>query len=161
ELLPEPPAQRSEDTPWPLWPMQLRSSAAHEEGGIREWSFMTKKFSGENGQVKKLHGVRVEKITTDSGAIQFLEVPNSDFEIECDLVLLAMGFTGSQKSGLLTNLEIKTNERGNVIVDEHRMTNIEGVFAAGDIKLGASLIVWAIYEGREAAKGIEAYLKKR
>lgn len=161
ELLPEPPAQRSEETPWPLWPMQLRTSPAHEEGGRREWSFMTKKFSGENGQVKKLHGVRVEKTTTDSGAIQFLEVPDSDFEIECDLVLLAMGFTGPQKSGLLTNLEIKTNERGNVIVNEHRMTNVEGIFAAGDIKLGASLIVWAIYEGREAAKGIEAYLKKR
>ncbi|VAX30358.1 Glutamate synthase [NADPH] small chain [hydrothermal vent metagenome] len=160
ELLPEPPAQRSEDTPWPLWPMQLRTSAAHEEGGIREWSFMTKKFSGENDQVKKLHGVRVEKTTTDSGAIKFNEVPDSDFEIECDLVLLAMGFTGPQKKGLLSDLEIKTNERGNVIVDEHRMTNIEGVFAAGDIRLGASLIVWAIYEGREAAKGIEAYLSK-
>ncbi len=160
ELLPEPPLERAESTPWPLWPMQLRTSAAHEEGGIREWSFMTKKFSGKNGQVKKLHGVHVEKTTTDTGAIQFIEIPGSDFEIECDLVLLAMGFTGPQKTGLLTDLEVKTNARGNVMVDENRMSNVKGVFAAGDIKLGASLIVWAIYEGREAAKGIEAYLKE-
>lgn len=160
ELLPEPPLNRSEDSPWPLWPMQLRTSAAHEEGGIREWSFMTKKFSGEEGQLKKLHGVRVEKITTDAGGIQFHEIPDSDFEIECDLVLLAMGFTGPQKTGLLTDLAIKTDTRGNVIVDENRMTNIKGTFAAGDVKLGASLIVWAIYEGREAAKGIEVYLRK-
>jgi len=97
--------------------MQLRTSAAHEEGGRRDWSFMTKKFSGENGQVQKLHGVRVEKLDTGSGGFTFNEVPGSDFEIECDLVLLAMGFTGPQKTGLLTDLEVKTNERGNVIVD--------------------------------------------
>ncbi len=160
ELLPEPPLKRSTNTPWPLWPMQLRTSSAHEEGGIREWSFMTKKFSGKNGQLQKLHGVRVEKIINVSGGVKFIEVPDSNFEIECDLVLLAMGFTGPQKAGLLTDLGVNTDSRGNVTVDENRMTNVKGVFAAGDIKLGASLIVWAIYEGREAAKGIEAYLKK-
>lgn len=161
ELLPEPPLKRSETTPWPLWPMQLRTSAAHEEGGIREWSFMTKKFSGENGQVQKLHGVRVEKIINDSGGVKFIDVPGSEFEIETDLVLLAMGFTGPKKAGLLTDLGVKTDGRGNVTVDENRMTNVSGIFAAGDVKLGASLIVWAIYEGREAAKGIEAFLKKQ
>ncbi len=161
ELLPEPPRERSESTPWPLWPMQLRTSGAHEEGGIREWSFMTKKFSGQNGRVEKLHGIRVEKIINDSGGMKFIEVPGSEFVIETDLVLLAMGFTGPQKTGLLEELGVKTDHRSNVIVDENRMTNIDGVFAAGDIKLGASLIVWAIYEGREAAKGIEAYLRKK
>ncbi len=161
ELLPEPPQERSETTPWPLWPMQLRTSGAHEEGGIREWSFMTKKFSGQSGRIEKLHGVRVEKIINDSGGVKFINVPGSEFEIETDLVLLAMGFTGPQKKGLLEDLGIKTDHRGTVVVDENRMTNVDGVFAAGDIKLGASLIVWAIYEGREAAKGIEAYLKHK
>lgn len=161
ELLPEPPLKRSESTPWPLWPMQLRTSAAHEEGGTREWSFMTKKFSGENGYVQKLHGTRVEKIINDAGGVKFFEVSESAFEIETDLVLLAMGFTGPQKNGLLTDFGLKTDGRGNVTVDENRMTNVDGVFAAGDVKLGASLIVWAIYEGREAAKGIEAYLQKK
>jgi len=161
ELLPEPPPKRAESTPWPLWPMQMRTSAAHEEGGLREWSFLTKGFSGTRGRVERLHAVRVEMIINDSGGSKIIEIPESEFEIKADLVLLAMGFTGPKKEGLLTDLGVKINARGSVAVDENHMTNIDGVFAAGDVKLGASLIVWAIREGRDAAKGIEAYLERK
>ncbi|MFQ5543120.1 MAG: glutamate synthase subunit beta [Nitrospiria bacterium] len=161
ELLPQPPDDRSETTPWPLWPLRLRTSPAHEEGGIRKWTVLTKGFSGKNGKVEKLHGVRVKMKDNGQGGVQFIEVPDSAFEMDVDLVLLAMGFTGPAKEGLLNDLKVLTDAKGNVIVDENHMTNVRGVFAAGDVKLGASLIVWAIYEGREAAKGIEQYLLKR
>ena len=161
ELLPQPPPTRSESTPWPLWPMQLRSSHAHEEGCKREWSVSTKKFSGQDGQVSKLHAVHVELRTDQSGRPCFVELPGTEFELDVDLVLLAMGFTGPTKEGLLTDLGIKLDARGNVAVDENYMTSVEGTFACGDMKRGASLIVWAIREGRDAAKGIEQYLKKK
>ncbi|MFQ5598258.1 MAG: glutamate synthase subunit beta [Nitrospiria bacterium] len=157
ELLPKPPSKRSEHSPWPLWPMKLRTTPAHEEGGMRDWSFLTKRFSHKKGHVDKLHGIRVE-MSKDAAGLRFNEIPGSGFEIKADLVLLALGFTGPDKKGLLTDLGVKTDTRGNVCVDAHRMTNVNGVFAAGDINLGASLIVWAIHEGREAAKGIERYL---
>ncbi len=173
ELLPEPPSQRSKSTPWPFWPMQLRSSHAHEEGCKREWSILTQKFSGSNGQVKKLHAVRVEMKTGSNGRpagvvtpavgapTQFVEVPDSNIELEVDLVLLAMGFVGPVRAGLLSDLGVQFDSRGNVAVDENYMTSVEGVFAAGDAKRGASLIVWAIREGRDAAEGIERYLKNK
>lgn len=161
EILPEPPPERCVTSPWPLWPVKLRSSAAHEEGGIRQWSVLTKRFSGENGQVKKLHGVHVEMRKNGDEKPHFIEKPGSDFEMDVDLVLLAMGFTGPVKAGLISDLGVQLDARGNVAVDENRMTSVDGVFAAGDVKLGASLIVWAIHEGREAAKGIEAYLAKK
>jgi len=160
ELLPEPPPKRAESTPWPLWPMQLRSSHAHEEGCKREWSVSTKAFIGKNGRVEKLQAVRVELKTDPEGRSQFIEVPGSAFELPVDLVLLAMGFTGPVKKGLLSDLGVKLDPRGNVAVDAHHRTNIEGVFAAGDMKRGASLIVWAIREGRDAAKGIDRFLRK-
>jgi glutamate synthase (NADPH/NADH) small chain len=154
ELLPEPPPQRSASTPWPLWPMQLRTSHAHEEGCDRQWSVSTTKFTGHNGHVTKLHGQRV---VFEKGA--FTPVPNSEFEIEADLVLLAMGFTGPVKTGLLDGLGVKYDHRGAVAVDENFMTNLDGVFAGGDTKRGASLIVWAIAEGRKMAAGIDKYLR--
>jgi glutamate synthase (NADPH/NADH) small chain len=160
ELLPQPPPQRAGSTPWPLWPMQLRSSHAHEEGCQREWSVSTKALVGKNGRVEKLQAVRIEMKTDAEGRSQFIEVPGSEFELEVDLVLLAMGFTGPVKEGLLADLGVKLDGRGNVAVDSNQMTNIEGVFAAGDMKRGASLIVWAIREGRDAAKGIDQYLRK-
>lgn len=160
ELLPEPPPNRSDRTPWPLWPMQLRTSHAHEEGCKREWSVSTKSFSGKNGKVEKLQAVRVEMKTDPDGRTRFIEIPGTEFELEVDLVLLAMGFTGPEKGGLLSDLGVALDARGNVSVDENYMTNVEGVFAAGDMKRGASLIVWAIREGRDAAKGIERYLGK-
>jgi glutamate synthase (NADPH/NADH) small chain len=154
ELLPEPPPERAASTPWPLWPMQLRTSHAHEEGCDRQWSVSTTKFTGRNGHVTKLHGHRV---LFEHG--KFTPVPNTDFELDADLVLLAMGFTGPVKNGLLDNLGVTYDARGAVAVDADFMTNIDGVFAAGDTKRGASLIVWAIAEGRKAAAGIDRYLR--
>ncbi len=161
ELLPQPPPHRAESTPWPLWPMQLRSSHAHEEGCKREWSVSTTKFTGRNGRVAKLHAVRVNFQKDDQGRSRMVEIPDTAFEIDVDLVLLAMGFAGPDKRGLLTDLEVALDARGNVAVDENYMTNVDGVFAAGDMKRGASLIVWAIAEGRKAAAGIERYLKSK
>jgi glutamate synthase (NADPH/NADH) small chain len=154
ELLPEPPPQRADSTPWPLWPMQLRTSHAHEEGCDRQWSVSTTKFSGHNGHVTKLHAHRV---AFENG--KFLPIPNTEFTMDVDLVLLAMGFTGPVKNGLLDNLGVQYDSRGAVAVNEQFMTNLDGVFAAGDTKRGASLIVWAIAEGRKMAAGIDAYLR--
>jgi glutamate synthase (NADPH/NADH) small chain len=161
ELLPQPPPHRAESTPWPLWPMQLRSSHAHEEGCKREWSVSTTKFTGRKGRVEKLHAVRVNFQKDDQGRSRMVEIPDTAFELDVDLVLLAMGFAGPDKRGLLTDLEVTLDARGNVAVDENYMTNVDGVFAAGDMKRGASLIVWAIAEGRKAAAGIERYLKTK
>jgi len=154
ELLPEPPPTRAASTPWPLWPMQLRTSHAHEEGCDRDWSISTTKFSGKNGQVTKLHAIRVK---FEHGKV--IPVPGSEVEMDVDLVLLAMGFVGPVKSGLLDSLGLQYDQRGNVTVDEHFMTNMDGVFATGDTKRGASLIVWAIAEGRKAAAGVHHYLQ--
>ncbi|CUQ68350.1 glutamate synthase subunit beta [Candidatus Nitrospira inopinata] len=154
ELLPEPPPQRAESTPWPLWPMQLRTSHAHEEGCDRQWSVSTTKFSGRNGHVTKLHAHRVAY-----GNGKFTPIPDTDFEMDVDLVLLAMGFTGPVKQGLLDSLGVKYDQRGTVQVDENFMTNLDGVFAGGDTRRGASLIVWAIAEGRKMAAGIDRYLR--
>jgi glutamate synthase (NADPH/NADH) small chain len=154
ELLPEPPPTRATVTPWPVWPMQLRTSHAHEEGCDRQWSVSTTKFTGHNGHVTKLHAHRVN---FQNG--KFTPVPETDFEMDVDLVLLAMGFTGPVKNGLLDTLGVKYDARSAVAVDENFMTTVDGVFAAGDTKRGASLIVWAIAEGRKAAAGVERYLR--
>ncbi len=154
ELLPEPPPQRAGSTPWPLWPMQLRTSHAHEEGCDRQWSVSTTKFTGRHGRVTKLHAHRV---AFEHGT--FTPMPGTDFEMDVDLVLLAMGFTGPVKNGLLDGLGVKYDARGAVAVDGNFMTNLDGVFAGGDTKRGASLIVWAIAEGRKMAAGVEKYLR--
>jgi len=154
ELLPEPPPLRAESTPWPLWPMQLRTSHSHEEGCDRQWSVSTTKFSGENGQVTKLHG---HQVSFEAG--KFTLVQGTEFGMDADLVLLAMGFTGPVKNGLLDSLGVNYDARGNVSVDENFMTSQDGIFAAGDTKRGASLIVWAIAEGRKAAVGVDIYLQ--
>ncbi len=159
ELLPQPPPERDATTPWPLWPMQLRTSHAHEEGCKREWSISTTRFSGENGRVTKLHAIRVEFKKDAGGRMQMVEVPGSELVLNVDLVLLAMGFVHPVKQGLLADLGVKLDSRGNVAVDEDFMTSVDGVFAAGDMKRGASLIVWAIAEGRRAAAGIDKYLR--
>jgi glutamate synthase (NADPH/NADH) small chain len=159
ELLPQPPPDRASSTPWPLWPMMLRSSHAHEEGCQREWSVSTLRFSGKDGRVGRLHAIRVEMKTDAAGRTQFVEMPGTEFDLDADLVLLAMGFTGPVKEGMLTDLGVKLDPRGNVAVDENQMTSVEGVFAAGDMKRGASLIVWAIREGRDAARGMDRYLR--
>lgn len=154
ELLPEPPPDRADSTPWPLWPMQLRTSHAHEEGCDRQWSVSTTKFSGHNGHVTKLH---THRVSCENG--KFSPVSNTEGALETDLVLLAMGFTGPVKDGLLDDLGVRYDARGNVTVDENSMSSVEGVFAGGDVKRGASLIVWAIAEGRNMAAGVDRYLR--
>ena len=158
EILPAPPKERPQDNPWPLWPNILRTSSAHEEGGIRDYCISTTRFSGRNGRVERLHAVRVEFVSDGNGRKSMREVPGSEFEIEADLVLLAMGFLGPEKDGLLGQLGVKFTERGNVWVDENWMTSAPGVFSAGDMQRGQSLIVLAIWEGRQAARGIDRYL---
>jgi glutamate synthase (NADPH/NADH) small chain len=160
ELLPKPPEDRTEDiAPWPYWPMILRSSSSHEEGVVRDWSINTKKFSGDaNGKVKKLHGVRLEWKKGENGRPQMVEVPGSEFELDADLVLLAMGFVGPEKPGMIEQLGVALDERGNVSVGADYQSSVPGVFACGDMRRGQSLVVWAIWEGREAARGVDTYL---
>jgi glutamate synthase (NADPH) small chain len=157
ELLPRPADSRPPENPWPTWPNIYRVSSAHEEGGVRDYSILTKHLSGENGVLKKLHAVRVEFVQKDGRAVM-QEVPGSEFEEDVDLLLLAMGFLGPQRTGLLDQLGVELTERGNVKADEHKMTSVPGVFTAGDMTRGQSLIVWAIAEGRAAAHHIDAYL---
>ena len=157
ELLPKPASSRPAENPWPTWPNIYRVSSAHEEGGIRDYSILTKHLSGENGVLKKLHGVRVEFVLED-GRQEMREVPGSEFEEDVDLLLLAMGFLGPEKPGMLEQIGVELSERGNVKADENKMTSVPGVFTAGDMTRGQSLIVWAIAEGRAAAKGIDQYL---
>ena len=153
ELLPMPPKERSPLTPWPLWPMQLRVEGAHEEGGIREWSVATSEFTGDqNGNVKQLHGMRV------GPPPKFEPVPGTDFTVDADLVLLAMGFLGPVRNGMIEQLGVALDQRGNVSTDENYMSSVPGVFAAGDMRRGQSLVVWAIAEGRKAARGVDRFL---
>jgi glutamate synthase (NADPH/NADH) small chain len=158
ELLPQPPARRAESTPWPLWPMQMRTSHAHEEGCDREWSVATTAFSGENGRVKQIHAVRLERKVLADGRSDFIPIPGTEFELEADVVLLAMGFTGPVRSKLLVDLDVALDSRGTIVTDEAHRTSVPGIFAAGDAKRGASLIVWAIREGRDAADSIDKWL---
>ena len=153
ELLPKPPDERAPSTPWPLWPMQLRIESSHEEGGIRDWSVSTTRFTGdEHGNVRQLHAARV------GPAPKFDPIPGTEFTLDADLVLLAMGFLGPVKNGLLEQLGVSLDPRGNVATDDRHRTSVSGVFAAGDMRRGQSLVVWAIAEGRKAAAAIDTYL---
>jgi glutamate synthase (NADPH/NADH) small chain len=154
EILPMPPGERSPQTPWPLWPLQLRAESAHEEGGIRDWSLATTAFTGdERGRVSKLHAVRV------GPAPKFEPIAGTEFAMDVDLVLLAMGFTGPVRGGIIEQLSVNLDARGNVATDGGYMTSSPGVFAAGDLRRGQSLVVWAIAEGRNAAAAIDRYLR--
>jgi glutamate synthase (NADPH/NADH) small chain len=157
ELMPMPPEERTADNPWPEWPQIFRVSGAHEEGGERLYSVSTQRFSGDNGHVQRLHAVQVEMVKKN-GRATFEPVPGSEFELPADLVLLAMGFTGPEKGALLDDLGVTMTGRGNVGRDAKWMTNVRGVFTAGDMQRGQSLIVWAIAEGRSAARAIDEYL---
>jgi glutamate synthase (NADPH/NADH) small chain len=160
ELLPQPPIDRAASTPWPLWPMQLRTSHAHEEGCDREWSVATTAFTGENGKVQRIHAVRLETQLMPDGSTSYTQIPGTEFEIQADLVLLAMGFTGPVKSRLLNDLSLELDSRGNIATHELHHTRVPEVFAAGDAHRGASLIVWAIREGRDAADAIDRWLRR-
>ncbi|HTP33780.1 MAG TPA: glutamate synthase subunit beta [Candidatus Acidoferrales bacterium] len=153
ELLPKPPDTRSASTPWPLWPMQLRVESSHEEGGIRDWSASTVRFTGDaDGNVKQLHAVRV------GPPPDFAPLPGTEFTLEADLVLLAMGFTGPVKGGMIEQLGLQLDQRSNIATGSDYMTSVRGVFAAGDMRRGQSLVVWAIAEGRKAAEFINKWL---
>jgi glutamate synthase (NADPH/NADH) small chain len=158
ELMAQPPETRAENNPWPTWPQIFRVSPAHEEGGERLYSVSTQRFVGDRkGRVRALQAVKVEMVRRD-GRVEFAPVPESDFEIKTDLVLLAMGFVGPERGRLLDDLGVGLTPRGNVARDERWMTNVPGVFTAGDMQRGQSLIVWAIAEGRSAARAVDQYL---
>ena len=152
EIMPKPPAQRASSTPWPMWPLQLRTESAHEEGGIRDWSINSVKFTGDaEGNVKQLHAVRV------GPPPKFEAIEGSEFTLDVDLVLLAMGFLGPVRSGLIEQLGVALDGRGNVAANNYQ-SSVENVFAAGDMRRGQSLVVWAISEGRKAAAAVDRYL---
>jgi glutamate synthase (NADPH/NADH) small chain len=154
EIMPKPPDERSPLTPWPLWPMQLRTEGAHEEGGVRDWSIATTKFTvSSSGEVQQLHAVRV------GPPPRFEPIPGTEFAMDADLVLIAMGFVGPVRSGMIEQLGVKLDARGNVATDQNYMSSVPGVFAAGDMRRGQSLVVWAIAEGRKAAANVDAYLR--
>jgi glutamate synthase (NADPH/NADH) small chain len=158
ELMARPPESRAADNPWPLWPTIFRTSSAHEEGGERLYSVSTERFTGDpDGQVRSLQAVRVEMVR-EAGRTRFASLPDSSFEVKADLVLLAMGFVGPEKGSLLSELGVKMTDRGNVWRDDSWMTSERGIFTAGDMQRGQSLIVWAIADGRSAARGVDAYL---
>ncbi len=153
EIMPMPPDERSPQTPWPLWPMQLRVEGAHEEGGIRDWSIATTTFTGDaEGNVKQLHAIRV------GPPPKFQPIHGTEFSLDVDLVLIAMGFVGPVRGGMIEQLGVVLDPRGNVATDDNSMTSVPGVFAAGDMRRGQSLVVWAISEGRRAAASVDRYL---
>jgi len=158
ELLPAPPQSRAANNPWPQWPMIFRTSSSQEEGGERAFGLMTKRLVGKDGKLEALEAVRVELVRDASGAARLVEVPGSEERFEVDLLLLAMGFTGPETSRLSEQLGVTLDARGNVQVDRHFATSAERVWCAGDACRGASLIVWAISDGREAARAIDAHL---
>jgi glutamate synthase (NADPH/NADH) small chain len=154
EIMPMPPQERAPHTPWPLWPLQLRTEGAHEEGGDRDWSIATTQFTGdEHGNVKQLHAVRI------GPPPKFEPVAGTEFTVEADLVLLAMGFSGPVRTGMIEQLGVALDPRGNVQTGANSMSSVPGVFAAGDMRRGQSLVVWAIAEGRRASLGVDAYLR--
>jgi len=153
EIMPKPPDDRADSTPWPLWPLMLRMESSHEEGGTREWAVATTHFEGDaDGRVKKLHAMRV------GPAPKFAPIKGSEFSLDAELVLLAMGFTGPVRNGLVEGAGLALDTRGNISTD-HYQSSIPGVFAAGDARRGQSLVVWAIAEGRQAAEAVDAYLR--
>jgi glutamate synthase (NADPH/NADH) small chain len=159
ELLPASPHARTLDNPWPQWPMVFRTSSSQEEGGAREFGLLTKRLEGRDGQLVALHAVRVEP-KREGGAVRLVEVPGSEQTFEVDLLVLAMGFTGPDTGALASQLGVALDARGNVRVDAGFATSVPGVWCAGDACRGASLIVWAISDGREAARAVDAHLSE-
>ena len=154
EIMPMPPMDRAPSTPWPLWPLQLRTESSHEEGGLRDWAVGTTSFTSDGkGNVKKLHAMRV------GGPPKFEPMPGSEFALDADLVLLALGFTGPVRKGMIEQLGVNLDARGNVATNGRYMSSIPGVFSAGDMRRGQSLVVWAISEGRAAAQAVAEYLR--
>ena len=160
ELLPTPPETRPSHQPWPFMPMVFQTSTSHEEGADRHWSLLTKEFSGDDGSVQELRTVNVLPKKDAAGRMRFVEQPNSEYLWPANLVLLAVGYLGPEPDGAIAQLGVELDERGNVRTDENYMSSRPGVFAAGDMRRGQSLVVWAIAEGREAARGVDAFLRE-
>lgn len=158
EIMPKPPVDRDDTMPWPTFPRTLKTTTSHDEGCKRDWNITTKRFVGEKGKVKKLIAARIEWTCDENGRMSMQEIPNTEFELEVDLVLLAMGFMHPEQDGMLKELGVDLDGRGNVKTDESFMTSKKGVFAAGDMRRGQSLVVWAINEGRQAAKNVDEFL---
>lgn len=171
ELLPKPPEAREykdvmdgKVAPWPYWPVIFRTASAHEEaidvsgGEIRDFAINTKYFKGEDGVVKKLGGIRVEWTKGADGRFAMKELPGTEFELDCDLCFLALGFLGPEQEGPVKQFGLNLDPRGNVVVDASYMTSVPGIFSAGDMRRGQSLVVWAISEGRQAARGVDSFL---
>ncbi|MCX5681220.1 MAG: glutamate synthase subunit beta [Candidatus Omnitrophica bacterium] len=162
EILPKPPQERDMDNPWPQWASIYRKSTSQEEGAEQDFCVLTKRLSGKDGTLKKLHAVRVEYGPKDpaTGRRPMKEILGSDFEVDCDLLILAMGFLGPVKKGMLEESSVALDERGNVKTNTNYMTSVDGVFSAGDMRRGQSLVVWAIDEGRKAAQGVHQWLSE-
>ena len=160
ELLPRPPDTRAADNPRPQWPNIFRVSSAHEEGGERVYAVSTQRFLGRDGRITALEAVKVE-MRREGARLEFKPVAGTEFTLDVDLVLLAMGFVGPEKAGLLSELGVTLSDRGNVARDGSWMTSVPGVFTCGDMQRGQSLIVWAMAEGRSCARGVDAYLMDR
>jgi len=159
EVLSQPDVCRTAKQPWPKYPLLLKVSSSHQEGGQRHWAVLTKRFIGENGLVKKLSCVKVEFIQSSGKTCSVMkEIAGSEFEINADLVILAVGFLHPEHSGLLNDLKVKLDARGNIATQENYMTSVEKVFSAGDMRRGQSLVVWAIAEGRRCAYFMDKYL---
>ncbi|MET0204591.1 MAG: glutamate synthase subunit beta [Casimicrobiaceae bacterium] len=159
ELLPQPPESENKPLVWPNWPIKLRTSSSHEEGCDRDWSVTTKRFEGREGKVEKLIAARVEWHRDGNGPPKMVEIPGSEFEIPADLVLFAMGFVGPVQTGLLEQFGVERDARTNVKADtDSYRTTVAKVFAAGDMRRGQSLVVWAIREGRQAARAVDEFL---
>jgi glutamate synthase (NADPH/NADH) small chain len=159
EILPQPPERREPGNPWPYWPNTLRTSSSHLEGCERRWSLSTKRFIGEDGNLKQAEIVQVAWKQDEKGRWLMEEIPGTTEVVQVELALLSMGFTQPVHSGLLEDLGVKFDQRGNVLTDRNKMTSIKGVFAAGDVEKGASLVVHAIQAGRVAAEGMNNYLE--
>jgi glutamate synthase (NADPH) small chain len=159
ELLPQPPQEENKPLVWPYWPIKLRTSSSHEEGVARDWAVATKRFEGRDGRVEKLVAARVEWQKDSGGAMKMVEIPGSEFEMTADLVLLAMGFIGPVSAGMLEEFGVERDARSNVKAntDDYR-TSVPKLFAAGDMRRGQSLVVWAIREGRQCARAIDEFL---
>jgi glutamate synthase (NADPH/NADH) small chain len=156
EIMPKPPEQRASSTPWPLWPLQLRTESSHEEGGIRDWSVNSVRFIGDKaGNVKQVEAIRV------GPPPKFEPIAGTEFTLDVDLVLLAMGFLGPVRNGMIEQLGVELDNRGNIATKGDYMSSVPGIFAAGDMRRGQSLVVWAISEGRKAAASIDKYLTEK
>lgn len=163
EIMPSLPEIRAVDNPWPWWGFISKKSTSHEEGVQQEFCVMTKELQGDNGQLKRLKAIRLEYGPKDpqTGRRAFKEIPNSEFTVDCDLLLLAMGFLGPVKKGMIEAAGVELDPRGNVKTDVNYMTSVDGIFAAGDMRRGQSLVVWAINEGRQAAEGVTRWLSNK